>query len=241
MRDAKVCDKFERATSTSEPATVHVIDIGASRPRSMAALIELAGWRVETHASAEAVLARTHGAGAGCILLDADMLNGDGMSDLDMIARIAREIPAIILGRPDVAAAVGAIKAGAVEFLPKPISAWTLLHAIDQAIALSYALLDEHLAIRHLRAHYALLSQRERQVMALIAQGLLNKQVGGELGISEITVKAHRGQVMRKMKAQSFAELVNMATALGLPRSTGARHSWRYPAERYNGVAETFA
>jgi FixJ family two-component response regulator len=121
-----------------------------------------------------------------------------------------------ITGYGDVSMTVQAMKAGAVEFLTKPFSDDVLLNAIRYAIERSQTALDHEAEIRALQERHALLSRREREVMALVVSGLLNKQVGGELGISEITVKAHRGQVMRKMKAASFADLVNMATRLRL-------------------------
>jgi FixJ family two-component response regulator len=121
-----------------------------------------------------------------------------------------------ITGYGDVSMTVQAMKAGAVEFLTKPFSDDVLLNAIRYAIERSQTALDHEAEIRALQERHALLSRREREVMALVVSGLLNKQVGGELGISEITVKAHRGQVMRKMKAASFADLVNMAARLRL-------------------------
>lgn len=240
MTHAKVCADVNRfAFSSTE--TVHIVGAGASGPHSLTALIELAGWRVECHASSEALFARLREAGAGCVLINASTQGDEDETCLEMVGQVASEMPAIILGRADVAAAVRAIKAGAVEFLPKPISAWSLLDAIDRAIGISRSLLEEHMTARRVRADYASLSQRERQVLALISRGLLNKQVGGELGISEITVKAHRGQVMRKMKAPSFADLVHMAVALGLTRPTNPLQTRRQTIDRYDGVAETFA
>ena len=120
-----------------------------------------------------------------------------------------------ITGYGDVSMTVQAMKAGAVEFLTKPFSDDVLLNAIRYAIERSQTALDHEAEIRALQERHALLSRREREVMAWVVSGLLNKQVGGELGISEITVKAHRGQVMQKMKADSFAELVKMAARLG--------------------------
>jgi len=121
-----------------------------------------------------------------------------------------------ISGHGDVPMTVRAMKAGAVEFLTKPLAGDVLVGAIQQAIERSRSALDREAAMRELRDRHASLSPRERQVMALVVSGLLNKQVGGELGISEITVKAHRGQVMRKMKADSLPDLVTMAARLGL-------------------------
>jgi FixJ family two-component response regulator len=122
-----------------------------------------------------------------------------------------------ITGHGDVPMTVQAMKAGAVEFLTKPFSDEVLLSAIEQALERSRAALEQEAGIQALRHHYASLSRREREVMALVVAGRLNKQVGGELGISEITVKAHRGKMMRKMNADSLADLVNMAAGLQLP------------------------
>ena len=149
-----------------------------------------------------------------------------GLSGLELQKRVANsrtEMPIIfITGHADIPMTVQAMKAGAVEFLTKPFTDKALLGAISQAIDRSREVLDRESAMQALRDDYALLSQRERQVMALVVTGLLNKEVAGELGISEITVKAHRGRVMQKMKAQSLADLVNMASRLGLGRSRSA-------------------
>jgi FixJ family two-component response regulator len=240
MMTATACDRIAGQASSFEAAPiVHIVDEDVSARRSLAALVELAGWRVETFASARAFFARPNPIAAGCVVLDASLAVPDGFSVHDAAADDSAEMPTIIMGRCDVPSAVRAIKAGAVEFLTKPIDARALLRAIDEAIALSLASLDEHLYARKLRSNYVSMSQRERQVMALIARGLLNKQVGGELGISEITVKAHRGQVMRKMGARSFAELVQMAGVLGLTRIAPASPLGRL--RRYDGIAETIA
>jgi FixJ family two-component response regulator len=150
-----------------------------------------------------------------CLVLDVGLPDLNG---LDLQTRVANrmDMPIIfITGCGDVPMSVRAMKAGAVEFLTKPFGGDVLLGAIDQAILRSRTVLSNDAELTALRSCYASLSRRERQVMALIVSGLLNKQVGGELGISEITVKAHRGQVMRKMKARSFANLVTMARRLG--------------------------
>ena len=145
-----------------------------------------------------------------------------GLSGLDLQKRIGTQrtdMPVIfITGYGDVPMTVQAMKAGAVEFLTKPLQGEILLSAIRQAIERSHVALNNEMKMQDLRAAYASLSQREREVMALVVCGLLNKQVGAELGISEITVKAHRGNLMRKMKADSLPDLVNMASRLGVTR-----------------------
>jgi len=240
MMTATDCDRTGRQASSFDAAPiVHIIDEDTPARRSLEALVGLAGWQVETFASAQAFIGRPHPVAAGCVLLDTSLADPRGPSVDDVIAPRWTEMPTIVMGRHDVPSAVRAIKAGAVEFLTKPIDARALLRAIDEAITLSLASLDEHFYARKLRSNYVSMSQRERQVMALIARGLLNKQVGGELGISEITVKAHRGQVMRKMGARSFAELVQMAGVLGLTRTAPTRRSG--PLHRYDGIAETIA
>jgi FixJ family two-component response regulator len=142
------------------------------------------------------------------------------LNGLDLQKRVAVErtdMPIIfIMGYSDVPVTVQAMKAGAVEFLTKPFADHVLLSAIRHAIERSRITLDREAELQAVRSRYASFTRRERQVMALVVSGLLNKQVGGELGISEITVKAHRGQVMRKMKAESLADLVKMATRAGL-------------------------
>lgn len=206
---------------------VHIVEDNSSARRSLAALVELAGWRVEAFASVTALLAHPRSNEASCLVLDAGLLGSmetdtEGAATLDQLGA-----PIILLGPDDVATAVRAIKAGAVEFLTKPINAWALLRAIDDAITISHDSFEARLYACSLRARFALLSPRERQVMMLVAQGLLNKQVGGRLGISEITVKAHRGQAMRKMGARSFAELVHMARQLSTPDHVSGC-AWRF-------------
>ncbi len=182
---------------------------------SLELLIHHEGWKAETFASAREFLERPRAAVPSCLLLD---LSLPGLNGLELQERIATErtdMPIIfITGHGDVPKTVQAMKAGAVEFLTKPFGDDVLLAAIRQALERSRLALDEASEMAALKACYETLTPRERQVMALVVSGLLNKQVGGELGISEITVKAHRGRVMQKMKADSLPALVEMAGKL---------------------------
>jgi FixJ family two-component response regulator len=203
------------SSSVAHPTPiVFVVDDDVSVRESLEALIRLEGWETETFASAEAFLSRPRAFVPSCLVLDMTLPDLNG---LDLQKRLADRIdmPIIfITGYGDVPMTVQAMKAGAVEFLTKPFSDEVLLSAIDQAIERSRAALDQEEEGRALRARYAALSRREQEVMALVVAGRLNKQVGFELGISEITVKAHRGRMMRKMGAGSLADLVNMAARL---------------------------
>jgi FixJ family two-component response regulator len=202
-----------------KPATpiVFVVDDDISVRESLELLIRSEGWQPETFASAQEFLAHPRMLVPSCLVLDVSL---PGLNGLDLQKRVAVErsdMPIIfITGYGNVPMTVQAMKAGAVEFLTKPFSDDVLLSAIRNAIERSQTALGHEAEMRALRDRYASLTRREREVMALVASGLLNKQVGGELGISEITVKAHRGQVMQKMKADSFAELVKMTARLGL-------------------------
>jgi FixJ family two-component response regulator len=196
---------------------VFVVDDDVSVRESLELLINNGGWHPETFASAKEFLSRPRVLAPSCLILDVALPDLNGLDLQKRIAVDRIDMPIIfITGYGDVSMTVQAMKAGAVEFLTKPFSDDVLLNAIRYAIERSQTALDHEAEIRALQERHALLSRREREVMALVVSGLLNKQVGGELGISEITVKAHRGQVMRKMKAASFADLVNMATRLRL-------------------------
>ena len=195
------------------------MDDDISVRESLELLIKSAGWQPETFASGQDFLAHPRAAAPCCLLLDVTL---PGVNGLEVQRQLVErtEMPIIfITGHGDVPMSVQAMKAGAVEFLTKPFRDDVLLNAIRGAIEHSRVALRVDAQMRALRNCYESLTPREREVMALVVSGLLNKQVGGELGISEITVKAHRGQVMRKMKADSLPDLVTMAARRGL-RST---------------------
>jgi len=197
---------------------VFVVDDDISVRESLELLIRCEGWQPETFSSGQEFLSRPRALVPSCLVLDFSL---PGLNGLELQKRIAVErtyMPIIfITGYRDVPITVQAMKAGALEFLTKPFGEDALLSAIRAALERSRVALSQEAEMRVLRGRDASLSRREQQVMALVVSGLLNKQVGGELSISEITVKAHRGKVMQKMKADSLAELVKMAARLRLP------------------------
>ena len=201
-----------------ERPTVFVVDDDISVRESVESLIQSAGWEPEVYASAQEFLSRPRALGPSCLILDVNLPDLSGLELQTRVVADRTDLPIIfITGYGDVPMTVRAMKGGAVEFLTKPFEDSALLAAIEQAIERSRAALDLEQGLRVLRARHAKLSRREREVMSLVVSGLLNKEIGSELGISEITVKAHRGKVMRKMEAQSLAELVTMAAELHLP------------------------
>jgi FixJ family two-component response regulator len=202
-------------TSSADPI-VYIVDDDVSVRESLEGLIAETGWRPEVFASAEDFLAHPRASVPSCLVLDVSLPDLNG---LELQRRIADRsvLPIIfITGHGDIPMTVQAMKAGAVEFLTKPFGPEALLNAIRGAIERSRVALDEARDLKVLRDRYESLTARERQVMALVVRGQLNKQVAGELFRSEITVKVHRGRVMRKMRAATFAELVNMGARLGL-------------------------
>ena len=194
---------------------VFVVDDDVWVRESLETLIEDEGWQPETFASAHEFLDRARAVTPSCLVLDVSL---PGLNGLELQKRVAvdrTDMPIIfITGHGDVPMSVGAMKAGAVEFLTKPFNDEVLLTAIRQALERSRIALAQEAETQELRGCYASLTPRERDVMALVVSGLLNKQVAGELGITESTVKAHRGQVMQKMKANSVADLVKMTEKL---------------------------
>lgn len=202
--------------SDSRPI-VAIVDDDISIREALEPLFELSGWRVCSFECAGAFLNWVAPEGPACLLLDVSLPDLNGLDLQTRIADKRPEMPIIFMtGYGDVPMTVRAMKAGAVEFLTKPFDDNVLLAAVERAIERSKSLIAERSDRKEFDARYSSLSRREREVMHLIVAGLLNKQVGGELGISEITVKAHRGRLMDKMKAASFADLVKMSEILDL-------------------------
>jgi FixJ family two-component response regulator len=214
----KVAVRSLEVVSMAEVSSiVFVVDDDISVRESLELSIGAAGWQPETFATAQQFLSRPRPMVPCCLVLDVNLPGLNGL-ELQRLLVDRTDMPIIfITGNGDVPMTVQAMKAGAVEFLTKPFQDDVLLAAIRGAIERSRIALREQSELRALRDAYTSLSAREREVMSLVVSGLLNKEVGSELGISEITVKAHRGQVMRKMRANSLAELVTMAARLSAP------------------------
>jgi len=212
------------APKSQQQPIVFVVDDDISVRESLELLIEFAGWQPETFASAEEFLERPRTATPSCLVLDVSLPALNGLELQKLIGADRVDMPIIfITGHGDVPMTVQAMKAGAVEFLTKPFDDEVLLSAIRHALKHSAAVLDEQAEITDLRDSFDSLTPREQDVMRLVVAGMLNKQIGLKLGISEITVKAHRGKVMQKMKADSVADLVKTAVRLGL---VPAKNPW---------------
>ena len=213
-----------RAAATTP--IVFVVDADASVRESVELLVETWGWQPETFASVEELLARPHATVPACLILDVAL--PDGLALQKRVAAHRTDMPIIVTtGLGDVRLSVQAMKAGAIECLTKPFDEDALLDAVRDALERSRRDLEEEARMKGLRDSCASLTRREREVMLLVVSGLLNKQIGGELGISEITVKAHRGQVMRKMRADSLPALVNMVSRLGMATASAAQYAQR--------------
>jgi FixJ family two-component response regulator len=211
---------------SDDQPTVFVVDDDVSVRESLEALFRLSGWRARAYASAEAFLACPAAGGfggTGCLVLDISLPDLDGLDLQAMVAPERRELPIIfITGHGDIPKSVRAMKAGAVEFLTKPYDNRVLVEAVNIALERSRVSGRESAEQRVLQSRYSALSPRERQVMALVVTGLLNKQVAFELGVSEITIKRHRGQVMEKMQARSLAQLVKFSQRLDMQQGMPA-------------------
>jgi len=211
-----------KSSGSAARPIVFVVDDDISVRESLELLIQASGWQPETCGSAQEFLARPRTAVPSCLILDVTLPDYNGLDLQKRVAVDRSDMPVIFLtGHGDVSTSVQAMKAGAIEFLTKPFGDQALLGAIVHGLERSRRTLEHDADMRVLRERYATLTRREREVMVLVVSGLLNKQVAGELGISEITVKAHRGQVMRKMNADSLPALVRMVASLDLMNAPG--------------------
>ena len=199
---------------------VCIVDDDISVREALGSMVAAAKWKPETFASAQEFLIRPPTSAPSCLVLDVGLPDLNGLELQERVSIARAEMPIIfITGCGDVPTSVRAMKAGAVEFLMKPFQPLTLKEAIERALQRSCEVLREQETLRVLRDRLDSLSQREREVMMLVVRGHLNKQIAGSLGISEITVKTHRGRAMRKMFAKSLPELVNIANRLGFETS----------------------
>ena len=215
------------AAAKSQPKPiVFVVDDDVSVRESLDLMISFAGWQPEMFASAGEFLEQPRTTTPSCLVLDISLPDLNGLELQKLIASERTDMPIIfITGHGDVPMTVQAMKAGAVEFLTKPFDDEVLLNAIRHAIRRSAAVLDDQAEMTALRSNYESLTTRERDVMRCVVAGMLNKQIGMKLGISEVTVKAHRGKMMQKMKAESLADLVKTAVRLGLAPASNPWHT----------------
>jgi FixJ family two-component response regulator len=217
------CDRSESSKTSKGIPTVFIVDPDKAARETLSALNTGQGWRTQTFESAEEFLSSPVELAPGCMILDVWL---PGLGGLELQKRAGAKcshIPTVFLSaKEDIPTTVKAMKAGAIEFLLKPCRQERLLNAIREALERSRLVITREKQKRAIQKCYASLSFRERQVMALVSSGLTNKEVGCKLGISEITVKAHRGQAMRKMRASSLADLVKMAGKLGLAKAREA-------------------
>jgi len=198
-------------------ATIFVLDDDAAVRHSLSRLLRSAGWNVETFASANELLQRAPFPDLGCLLLDVKMPDMNGLELHQHMTQSGVSLPVVFLsGKGDIPMSVRAMKHGAVDFLVKPVAQDVLFQALEQAVARHQAEAGARQTRDAILARLALLSQREREVLELVLQGRLNKQIGADLGIAEKTVKAHRGRVMEKMQAHTIAELVHLCDSVGL-------------------------
>ena len=209
--------KNQARESREQDAIIAIVDDDPSVRRGLERLIRSAGWKAETFASAQEFLARPGAEAPSCLVLDLQL---PGLSGLDLQKRMAEvglEIPIVFLtGHGSIPASVQAMKAGAIEFLTKPVDEQDLLNAIQEAVERDRRVRQQHAEMHELERRYESLSAREQEVMQQVVSGLLNKQIASELNITEFTVKFHRGHIMRKMRADSLADLVRMAENLGI-------------------------
>ena len=199
-------------------AVIAIVDDDPSARRGLQRLIRSAGWKVETFASAEEFLARPRAESPNCVLLDLQLPDLSGLDLQKRMAEIGLDIPIVFLtGHGNIPASVQAMKAGAIEFLTKPADEQELLRAIQEAVERCRRMRQQRVEMSELRNRYESLTARQQEVMQQVISGMLNKRIAAELNITEDTVKFHRGHIMRKMRADSLADLVRMAKNLAIP------------------------